>query len=145
MGDRFDILRNESASTDKSSEHHCPWSAPHLVSVLVLCLLLYSSLNFALREHRRDKHLCRPQRRVEVIPLRLLKAILVCAHLTPAVTSPCRSFVPRPLPDFIPIFLHSCKIKSGSGLGTRLTISYLLCSLVNQYKFERVKFFAAMF
>ena len=27
------------------------------------------------------------------------------------------SLVPRPLPDFI---LHSCKIKSGSGLGTRL-------------------------
>ena len=32
------------------------------------------------------------------------------------------SLVPRPLPDFIsqPIFCHSCKIKSGSGLGTRL-------------------------
>ena len=34
------------------------------------------------------------------------------------------SLVPRPLPDFIsPLwnFLHSCEIKSGSGLGTRLT------------------------
>ena len=38
------------------------------------------------------------------------------------------SLVPRPLPDFISqlwrknrkIFLHSCEIKSGSGLGTRL-------------------------
>ena len=43
------------------------------------------------------------------------------------------SLVPRPLPDFISLaavektqlrdFLHSCKIKSGSGLGTRLTIT----------------------
>ena len=41
----FDILRNESASTDQSSEHQGPWSAPHLVSVLALCLLLYLSLN----------------------------------------------------------------------------------------------------
>ena len=47
-GYRFDILRNETASTDKSSEHQGPWSAPHLMSVLVLCLLLCSSLNFAL-------------------------------------------------------------------------------------------------
>ena len=32
------------------------------------------------------------------------------------------SLVPKPLPDFIslPIFLHGCEIKSGSGLGTRL-------------------------
>jgi len=35
------------------------------------------------------------------------------------------SLDPRPFPDFIPqpwrnIFLHSCKIKSGSGLGMRL-------------------------
>ena len=50
-GYRFDILRNESASNDESSEHQGPWSAPHLVSVLVLCLLLYSSFNFALQEH----------------------------------------------------------------------------------------------
>ena len=35
----FDILRNESASTDKSGEHHGPWLDPQLVSVLVLCLL----------------------------------------------------------------------------------------------------------
>ena len=36
------------------------------------------------------------------------------------------SLVPRPLPDFIslPIFLHGCEIKSGSGLGTRLLFSY---------------------
>ena len=34
------------------------------------------------------------------------------------------SLVPRPLPDFISqlIFLHRCKIKSGSGLGTRLHV-----------------------
>ena len=34
------------------------------------------------------------------------------------------SLVPRPLPDFISLlwsFLHSREIKSGSGLGTRLT------------------------
>ena len=28
--------------------------APHLVSVLVLCLLLYSSLNLVFQEHSRD-------------------------------------------------------------------------------------------
>ena len=62
----FDILRNESALNNELSEHHGPWSAPHLVNVLVLCLLLYSSLNFALQEHPRDQCLCRPQRKVEV-------------------------------------------------------------------------------
>ena len=48
------------------------------------------------------------------------------------------SLVPRPLPDFISqpwrkigiflhgIFLHGCKIKSGSGLGTRLDTAYFL-------------------
>ena len=34
------------------------------------------------------------------------------------------SLIPRPLPDLVSqpwrIFLHNCKIKSGSGLGTRL-------------------------
>ena len=30
------------------------------------------------------------------------------------------SLVPRPHPDFIPIFLHGCEIKSGWGLGTKL-------------------------
>ena len=50
----------------KPSEHHGPWWAPQIVSVLVLCLILYLSLNFALREHSRDQHLCRPQRKVEV-------------------------------------------------------------------------------
>ena len=55
----FDILRNESASTDKLSEHQGPWSAPHLVSVLGFCLLLYLSLNFALLEHPQDQRLCR--------------------------------------------------------------------------------------
>ena len=37
------------------------------------------------------------------------------------------SFVPRPLPDFIsqPIFLHSCTIKSGSGLGMRLAVWFI--------------------
>ena len=38
------------------------------------------------------------------------------------------SLVPRPLPDFISqpwrkIFLHGCEIKSGSGMGTRQSIS----------------------
>ena len=47
-GYHVDILRNESVSTNKSSEHDSLWLAPHLVSVLVLCLLLYLSLNFAL-------------------------------------------------------------------------------------------------
>ena len=65
-GYRFDIWRNERMSTDKSSEHQGPWSAPHFVSVLVLSLLLYLSLNFALQEHPRDQRLCRPLRKVEV-------------------------------------------------------------------------------
>ena len=38
----FDILRNESASTDKLSKHQGPWLvAPHLVSVLGLSLLTF--------------------------------------------------------------------------------------------------------
>ena len=41
-------LRNENGSTDKSSEHKGLWLVPHLVSIFVLCLLLYSSLNIAL-------------------------------------------------------------------------------------------------
>ena len=45
VGYCFDILRSKTAL---SSKQHGPWSAPHFVSVLVLCLLLYSSLNFAL-------------------------------------------------------------------------------------------------
>ena len=44
----------------KSSKHHGPWSAPHLVSVLPL---LYLSFNFALREHPQNQCLCRPQRK----------------------------------------------------------------------------------
>ena len=55
----FDILRNESASTDKLSEHQGSWSAPHLVSVLGFCLLLYLSLKFAVLEHPQDQRLCR--------------------------------------------------------------------------------------
>ena len=51
---------------------------------------------------------------------------------------PKHSLVPRPLPDFIsqlwrkidPIFLHSCEIKSGNGLGTRLPKTY------NNYLYE---------
>ena len=45
------------------------------------------------------------------------------------------SLVPRPLPDFNlqPIFLHSCEIKSGSGLGTRLCQKYvwLFCVILS--------------
>ena len=59
VGYCFDILGNESASTNKLSEHQGPWSAPHLVSVLRFCLLLYLSLNFALLEHPQDQRLCR--------------------------------------------------------------------------------------
>ena len=59
------------------------------------------------------------------------------SHVTKAVTvaellkrripvSHFLSLVPRPLPDFISqIFLHSCEIKSGSGLGTRLPFPLL--------------------
>ena len=47
-----DILRL--TPTDKLSEHQGPWSAPHLVSVLGFCLLLYLSLNFSLLEHPQD-------------------------------------------------------------------------------------------
>ena len=46
------------------------------------------------------------------------------------------SLVPRPLPDFISqsIFLHGCKIKSGSDLGTRLgaIYSYVCVVIVDQ-------------
>ena len=59
------------------------------------------------------------------------------------------SLVPRPLPDFISQlwrkieFLHSCEIKSGSGLGTRLEIgwSWTKVSLTfeEQMKRERVR------
>ena len=30
------------------------------------------------------------------------------------------------IPDLLPIFLHGCEIKSGSGLGTRLAFSSVL-------------------
>ena len=48
-------------------------------------------------------------------------------HVNPVEKQMC-SLIPRPLPDFIPIFLHSCAIKSGSGLGTRLTNVYVIIS-----------------
>ena len=52
----FDILRNESASTDKWTQ--MPLVGPSL-SVFGVCLLLYLSLNFALLEHPQDQRLCR--------------------------------------------------------------------------------------
>ena len=85
MGYHFDILRNESASTDKPSEHKGPWSAPHLVSVLVLCLLLYSSLNFALSQ---GPALVQATKSGSKMPLRLqLSAVITFhTHLTPVCT-----------------------------------------------------------
>ena len=42
-------------------------------------------------------------------------------HLPDIPTYHCSftSLIPRPLPDWVPIFLHSCKTKSGSGLRKR--------------------------
>ena len=51
---------------------------------------------------------------------------------TEALVRVSRTLVPRSLPDFI--FLHSCEIKSVSGLGTRLGLRMLLlthCTCIN--------------
>ena len=57
------------------------------------------------------------------------------------------SLIPRPLPNFIsqpfsPFFFHSCEIKSGSGLGTRLILIVCMrrkvvlnCSLKRHLKY----------
>ena len=74
----FDILRNESASTDKSGEHHGPWLDPQLVSVLVLCLL--RTLHF--ENTPRDWCMCMPQRKIENAS-RLQKVVLVCSNYIP--------------------------------------------------------------
>ena len=106
------------ASTDKSSEHCGPslhqlihheqcgprW-APHLVSALVLCLLLYSSMNYAL--------LRAPQGPVPVQATKksgkLQIAILVCSNSTfnpcgDITTSYLLCLVPRHL--LSPLFYH---------------------------------------
>ena len=53
---------------------------------------------------------------------------------TEALVRVSGTLVPRSLPDFI--FLHSCEIKSVSGLGTRLGLRMLLlthCTCINQW------------
>ena len=45
------------------------------------------------------------------------------------------SLIPRPLPDFVSqlwIFLHGCKIKSGSGLGKRLPFTLMTTGAFSQ-------------
>ena len=88
----FDILRNENASTDMLSKHQGPLSAPHLVGVVGLCLLLYLSLNFALWEHPQDQCLCTPIVNASWLKKLYLSVVIkIHTRLTPAVTSLCRT------------------------------------------------------
>ena len=77
MGYCFNTLRNKS---DKSGEHHSPWSAPHLVSALVLCLILYLSFNFASQSPAPVQV---TKKSGSKISLRLRKAILVHSNYIP--------------------------------------------------------------
>ena len=89
-GNCFDILRNESASTNKSSEHHGPWLAPHLVTVLVLCLLLYSSFELCtLRTPQGPAPVQDTKKSGSKMSLRLQKAMLVRSNYIPHTFNPC--------------------------------------------------------
>ena len=80
----FDILRNESASTDKLSEHNGPWSAPHLVSVLGLCLLLIFEFELCTIRASTGPALVQTLKKTgSRMPLRMKKAVLVCSNYVP--------------------------------------------------------------
>ena len=87
MGYCFDILRNESRSTDKSSEHHGPWSALDLVSVLGFCLLEFELCT--LKATTGLVPVWALKKSQSRMPLRLNNAILVCSNYIPHTFNPC--------------------------------------------------------
>ena len=73
--------------TDKSSEHHGPWSALDLVSVLGFCLLEFELCT--LKATTGLVPVWALKKSQSRMPLRLNNAILVCSNYIPHTFNPC--------------------------------------------------------
>ena len=85
-GYRFDILRNESASTDKSSEHYGP-CLPSLSECLLLTFVFEFELCM-LRAPQGPAPVQATKKSGTKMPLRLQKAIFVCRNYIPHTFNP---------------------------------------------------------